>query len=203
MAIKLFSSYLTPKARVGSSQIAGKGIIAVEHIAKGELVAVWGGHLITWAEMQRLPPEVREHPVQIWHDLFVGPRAPEEVEAVDYMNHSCEPTCGVKGNVIVVARQDIAPGEELTFDYATTDTIGLDFECHCGAPSCRGRVTSDDWKAPDFQERHEGYLSLYIQEMANAQRVGEEPCVLPATGGHGGPPLQERNHQEARLWPIL
>ncbi|MBI2917064.1 MAG: SET domain-containing protein-lysine N-methyltransferase [Chloroflexi bacterium] len=163
--VNLFASYLTRKVAVGPSHISGKGIIAVQAIASGELVAVWGGHLITREDMQQLPPEVREHPVQVWHDLFVGPRTAAEMEPVDYMNHSCEPSCGVKGQIIVLARRDIAPGEELTFDYATTDTIGLDVECHCGAPSCRGRVTSDDWKDPAFQARNAGYMSLYIQEM--------------------------------------
>jgi len=174
--IHLFASYLTPKATVGLSRIAGKGIIAGEPIAEGEIVAVWGGHLITWGEMQELPAAVREHPVQIWHNLFVGPRTAEEVEPVDYMNHSCEPTCGVKGQIIVVARRAIKPGEELTFDYATTDTIGLDFQCRCGAPTCQGRITSDDWKDPMFQARNAGYLSLYIQEMIDEyQRMTASP----------------------------
>ena len=47
----------------------------------------------------------------------------------------------------------VEPGEELTFDYGTTDTVGLEIECKCGAPTCRGVVTSDDWKDPAFRAR--------------------------------------------------
>ncbi len=165
MPNKVFTSWLTPKATVGHSKVAGTGLLAQERIAQGELIAVWGGHLMTFYELQQLSEDVRGHPVQIWHNLFVGPVDINSLEPVDYMNHSCDPNCGVKGQIIVVARRDIAPGEELTFDYSTTDTVGLDMECSCGAPSCRRRVTSDEWESPEFRRRHEGYLSTYIAEM--------------------------------------
>ena len=66
------------------------------------------------------------------------------------MNHSCEPNCGFLGNVILVTIRDIAAGEELTFDYAMSDGCDYDeFECRCGQPSCRGKVTGNDWMVPD------------------------------------------------------
>jgi hypothetical protein len=122
--------------------------------------------------MQALPEALQDFPVQVWYDMFVGPMAEDEVEPVDYMNHSCEPSCGVRGSVAVVARRAIAPGEELTFDYGTTDTDRWTLECSCGAASCRGRMTGDDWRDPAFQARHAGYLSLYIQELIAHERDG-------------------------------
>ena len=43
----VISSYITPKARKGSaSPIAGRGLVAIEPIAAGELVAIKGGHIV-------------------------------------------------------------------------------------------------------------------------------------------------------------
>jgi hypothetical protein len=174
-------AYLTPKARVLPGAIAGAGVFATEPISKHELVAFWAGHAITYAEMRALPPGIADLPVQVWFDTFLGPTRPEEIEAVDRMNHSCEPNCGVRGSVALVARRDIAPGEELTFDYGTTDTVGLEMECKCGAPTCRGVVTSDDWKDPAFRARNEEYLSLYIHELVSLLQEGR--CYgIPPTG---------------------
>jgi uncharacterized protein len=172
-------SYLTPKARLGPSAMGGQGLIAVAPIPRDELVAIWGNWIMTTAEMWALPAALQDFPVQVWYDMFVGPKSARDVEAVDYMNHSCAPNCGVRGSVVVVARQAVAAGEELTFDYGTTDTDRWSLDCGCGAATCRGRMTGDDWRDPAFQERHAGYLSLYIQELIAYERRGVPPVGLP------------------------
>lgn len=162
-------SVLSPRAEVFDSPTAGKGIYAVSPIAAGELVAIWGGGVMTYDELMALPDEVNGYAVQIWEDLFVGPRAVEEIEPSDYFNHSCDPNCGLKGQLVVVARRDIAPGEELTYDYGTTDAMGPPMVCTCGTAKCRGMVTSDDWRDPAFRARHEGYLSAWIEELVRRE----------------------------------
>ncbi len=55
-------------------------------------------------------------------------------------NHSCEPNTGFQG-LNVVALGPIAPGTELTIDYAELlNEEAEPFECRCGATSCRGLV---------------------------------------------------------------
>ena len=186
-------SYLTPKAEVRSSPLGGFGVFAAEPIPRHELVAFWSGHAISYAELQALPGDVGSFPVQVWFDTFFGPTTEAEIEPVDYMNHSCEPTCGVVGSVAVVARRDIGPDEELTFDYGTTDTVGLELYCTCGAPACRRVVTSDDWKDPGFRAANEGYLSIYILELvrdpSGASIRGVPPGGIPALNGVDRPGL--------------
>ena len=128
-------SYLTPKAEVRPSPLGGLGIFVTQPIPRHELVAFWSGHAISYAELRALPEYVGTLPVQVWFDTFFGPTTEAEIEPVDYMNHSCEPNCGVFGSVAVVARRPVQPGEELTFDYGTTDTVGLRMDCACRAPS--------------------------------------------------------------------
>jgi uncharacterized protein len=172
-------SWLTPKARLGPSPLGGQGLLAVAPIPRHELVAIWANRIMTTAQMWALPVELQDFPVQVWYDMFVGPMAADEVEPVDYMNHGCAPNCGVRGSVVVVARRDVSPGEELTFDYGTTDTDRWTLQCQCGAPTCRGRMTGDDWQDPAFQAANTGYLSLYVQELIAHQARGTPLVGLP------------------------
>lgn len=160
-------SFLTPKARPDTAGPLGRGAVAVEPIAAGETVAAFGGRCTSRAELDLLPDDQRRRSLQIDDALFLAGAA--EPEAVDFVAHSCEPTCGMSGSVLLVALRDIAPGEWLTYDYATTDGSDIDeFDCHCGAPSCRGRVTGQDWMLPELQLRLRGHFSPYLTRRISA-----------------------------------
>jgi hypothetical protein len=59
--------------------------------------------------------------------------------------------------------RDIAPGEELSFDYAMCDASDYDeFRCLCGAATCRGVVSGSDWRDPVIQARYTGWFSPYL-----------------------------------------
>jgi hypothetical protein len=103
------------------------------------------GQCLTFTQAAGLP---QEHIMEIGENLVVT--ASGNID--DFINHSCEPNCRVEfrpdGRAMSVALRDIAPGEELTFDYATTTTReGLQafpawrFACACGTPACRGEVS--------------------------------------------------------------
>jgi hypothetical protein len=64
-----------------------------------------------------------------------------------------------------VAMRDIAVDEEICFDYAMSDSSDYDeFECGCGSPNCRKRISGSDWKKPELQKRYKGYFSPYLQQ---------------------------------------
>jgi len=163
--LDLPSSYLSPKLEVRDTGAKGRGILAVQPIRAGELVAAWGGTVVPAALMHLVSTELTKLSVQIEDDLYLvedrpGPGA--------YINHSCDPNAGIAGSHLVVAMRDIAPGEEVCFDYAMTDGSPYDeFECACGAPNCRGRVTGSDWRLPELWQRYDGYFSLYLQRRIN------------------------------------
>lgn len=156
-------SHLTPKARPIVTGHAGRGSVAVEPIQAGELVVAFGGRCVTRDEFDLLPADQRSRSVQIADDLYMA-GAPEP-EPADFINHSCRPNCGMRGSVILLAMRDIAVGEELTYDYATSDGSDYDeFECGCGAPGCRGKVTGNDWMLPELQLRYRGWFSPYLAD---------------------------------------
>jgi len=52
----LVSSYISPKARKGGpSVIEGRGLVAVAPIARDEIVAIKGGHIVDTATQRSLP----------------------------------------------------------------------------------------------------------------------------------------------------
>jgi uncharacterized protein len=157
-------SYRSPKTEVRQSKIHGRGLFAICDIAKNEIVAVKGGHVVDGKTLrEKITPVLGPVEIQIDDDLFIAPVTDEERElSMLYLNHSCDPNLGVRGEITFVAMRDIGAGEELTHDWAMTDDDDDSTECNCGAPDCRQILTGKDWQRPDLQKRYAGYFSAYL-----------------------------------------
>ena len=59
-----------------------------------------------------------------------------------YLNHCCEPNGYMNtAERTFRALRDIAPGEEISFNYLTTESeMAEPFHCHCGSASCYGFI---------------------------------------------------------------
>ncbi|GAB3262333.1 SET domain-containing protein [Arthrobacter pigmenti] len=169
----MVATYISPKARKGSpSDIAGRGLHAVEPIAKGEVVAVKGGHIVTTQTLHTLPDPLPNSEVQIADGLHLVALTESEYESsMLFLNHSCEPNVGFGGNIVLVAMRDIRSGEELATDYALFDDYEGEMSCTCGTTKCRRTIHGRDWQRPDLQARHRGYFSWYLQAKINAGEV--------------------------------
>ena len=174
----MISSWISPKARKGlSSDIAGRGLFAVERIDAGEIVAVKGGHIVTARQLQDLPDPLPNSEIQIADGLHLVALSPEEYEPVMlFINHSCEPNVGLAGNIVYVAMRDVTAGEELTIDYALFDDYdGQEImSCHCDTASCRGVIDGHDWRRPDLQRKYHGYFSWYLQRKITEMSSGTD-----------------------------
>lgn len=156
-------SYLSPKTTVRESRIHGRGLFATAAIARDEIVAVKGGHIISRAELDDLEPRLGSAEIQIADDLFICPRNEEERDgSMIFSNHSCDPNLGLQGQIVFVAMREIASGEELTHDWAMTDDDDKSMPCRCGAQCCRGVITGRDWQRPELQQRYGRYFSAYL-----------------------------------------
>lgn len=57
-----------------------------------------------------------------------------------YMNHACGPSTVIRDRDVIALR-DIGAGEDVTFDYNTTEwDMAEPFECRCGGAMCVGVV---------------------------------------------------------------
>jgi SET domain-containing protein len=157
-------SYRSPKTEVRESKIHGRGLFATPDIAKDEIVAVKGGHIVDRKTLREsTTPRLGPVEIQIDDDLFIAPVTEEERElSMLYSNHSCDANLGIRGEITFVAIRDIRAGEELTHDWAMTDDDDYSVECACGASNCRKIVTGKDWQRPELQKRYAGYFSAYL-----------------------------------------
>lgn len=159
-------SYRSPKTEVRDSKIHGRGLFATADIARDEIVAVKGGHIVDRETLRhKVTPRLGPVEIQIDDNLFIAPVTDEERElSMLYSNHSCDANLGIRGEITFVAMRDIHAGEELTHDWATTDDDEYSVKCNCGAPNCRGTLTGKDWQRPELQQRYAGYFSTYLAD---------------------------------------
>ncbi len=144
-----------------------RALFAEEDIAAGAVVVVFGGRVVDAVELAALPRERQRFALQVEEGQFLysdrdGPG--------DWVNHSCDPNSGLRGQIVLVALRAITAGEEICFDYAMTDTHDYDsFDCRCGASLCRGRVGPDDWRSPELQKRYAGHFAPHVERLIGAR----------------------------------
>lgn len=172
------ASWMTPSCEKKDFSINRSGVYARVPIAKGELIAIFGGDVLTIDETLKLPEQFRYYPLQIEERFMLYMRNPSSPEDTDYFNHSCSPNAGIKGQIFLSAMRDINADEEITFDYCmslsefTGSSFVIEFECSCGSPECRGKVTQSDWRIRSLQEKYNGFFSLYIQDKIEKFNTG-------------------------------
>ncbi|HET9419303.1 MAG TPA: SET domain-containing protein-lysine N-methyltransferase [Chthoniobacterales bacterium] len=164
-------SYRSPKAEIRESKIHGRGLFASEEIAKDEIVAVKGGHIVTREQMEEIRARLGPVEIQIDDALFIAPVTFEERESsMLYTNHSCDPNIGMRGEITFVAMRDIRADEELMHDWATTDDDDYSVQCNCRSSTCREIITGKDWQKSELQTRYRGYFSAYLAKKIAAAR---------------------------------
>ncbi|RME11145.1 MAG: SET domain-containing protein-lysine N-methyltransferase [Ardenticatenia bacterium] len=150
----------------------GQGLFACAPISKGEILAIFGGCIKSLEDFLQLPVETRRFSLQVEENFFLVPLWPPE--PAFFFNHSCNPNAGFSGQIVLVAMRDIQVGEEVCFDYAMSESAPYDeFDCLCGAPNCRQRITGNDWQRPELWERYQGYFSPYLQRRIDFLKKGQ------------------------------
>lgn len=131
---------------VRPSSIAGSGCFACKTFEPRHKIADYEGQAISERSARRRLQSDKHHFVcyvgavngkDVYVDASVGgnPTA--------FINHSCGPNAyfrTFRGRIGVYALKPIQPGDEITINYEFT---WKEFQCDCGASSCRGCVVSE------------------------------------------------------------
>jgi len=140
------------RIQVRRSGIHGKGVFALQPLAKGELVTEYTGEVITWREALRRHPHDPKDPQHTFYfhidDKHVID-AKHGGNAARWINHACSPNCEADeqdGRVFIKALRKIAVGAELFYDYGLsideryTPALKKQYACRCGSRGCRGTL---------------------------------------------------------------
>lgn len=148
---------LSPKVIVRDSRF-GKGLFAGQQFTKDELVLRFDGPALHWHPgLPEWPEDLANHAVQCGAAEWVNPQ-----DNARLINHSCEPNCGVRGLLTLVAMRDIVAGEELMFDYAMTENGPWRLKCACGNPNCRGIIRGYSGLSEEVRKKYAGYISEWL-----------------------------------------
>jgi hypothetical protein len=146
----------------------GFGLFAIRNLKAGEVVERYeerAQRLVSREHVDRHWRGLRRE----WFDRYAWPVAAgvhalwsEDPGEWRPLNHGCDPNTWLEG-LDLVARRDVAAGEELTVEYATFCGPGMaPFECHCGAPECRGVILGSDHMLPEILERYGDRVSAFV-----------------------------------------
>lgn len=107
----------------------GEGVITLRDIPEGGIAFRFTGPVLPYQTLFTL---------QLTESLFV-----EDPFVMGKSLHSCEPNCKADMTTLTfIALRDIKAGELLTIDYEDTeDHLYRDFQCGCGAATCRGLIS--------------------------------------------------------------
>lgn len=132
----------------------GKALFTKKELRKDEVVFTICGPVTT---------EWTLHTIPISWELLID----DQVVGM-YLNHSCEPNCGIRNRTQVVAMHDISEGEELTIDYAMivyeygAEMTKENRKCACGASNCRGKLGCYKDLPDELKTKCKGYISEYL-----------------------------------------
>jgi SET domain-containing protein len=135
------------------SKIAGRGGFAARDIRKGERIIEYLGERISHAVADDRYDDFAK---KVHHTFLFAVNRRVVIDAAvngneaRFLNHSCAANCEavIEGSrVFIDAKQDIAKGAELCYDYAYTrdgsetdaDEFGV-YGCRCGGKGCRGTI---------------------------------------------------------------
>lgn len=148
-----------PKVSIRRTKKFGKGVYADQKIRKGETIACFDGPIYD-DDYEPWTDDMFNHAIQIGPALWRDSKG-----CARFLNHSCEPNCGIKGLNRVVAMRAIAAGEQITWDYEMTEKNKYwKMNCQCGSTLCRGRIGHYKNMPAAIRKKYAGYISDWITE---------------------------------------
>lgn len=129
---------------IRSSSIHAAGCYTTTPIRRGARVVEYTGPRIS---KELADEKYQDSPTTYLFGVGDGEQVIDGHGTAMFVNHSCDPNCEtdeIAGRVWICAIRDIAPGEELTYDYHLYDGDEDEARCNCGADSCRGSMYAPD-----------------------------------------------------------
>lgn len=168
-------SWMNPKLEIRDTKKYGKGVYLKKDIKKDEMLFVMSGYILDIEDENNLNDFASDKPIEISEYFSISPLNPEDMELMPqhYVNHSCSPNAGFKGQIFMVAMRDITKDEEITYDYAMiicsnkNSAMYFEMKCECGFNKCRKIIDEEGWKLPELQNKYSGYFQYYLQEKIN------------------------------------
>ena len=148
----------------------GRALVTNRDLAQGERILAFCGERVTRRRLM--------HPnaaLQIDEDLFL-----ESNGTIDEcLNHSCRPNCYIDfKHLTLAALRGIGRGEELTFNYNTSEYDLIDqgcaFVCNCGSETCVGHIAGFKHAPPGHRKSIQPILAPYLRRKMQEEIASDD-----------------------------
>lgn len=140
----------------------GVGLFATRDITRGSRIFTISG---------RLQSSPTRYSIQLDESVHIeadGALPDEEMRRQHpwrFLNHSCDPNARIQGRSLL-ARRTIAAGEQIRFDYTTTEAhMAEPFRCRCASDRCVGEVRGFAHLSPEEQSARASRLAPHLKPL--------------------------------------
>ncbi|HEX4156547.1 MAG TPA: SET domain-containing protein-lysine N-methyltransferase [Acidobacteriaceae bacterium] len=133
----------TPRLLIRSSKIHAAGVVTLDPIPRGRRVLEYDGPRISKSIADE---RYADRTVTYLFGIDNSSDVIDGFSAAMFVNHSCAPNCETlehNGRIYIKSICNIAPGEELVYEYNLYDSDDDNADCYCNAPHCRRTMFSD------------------------------------------------------------
>ncbi len=147
-----------PKIKLKKTGRYGRGVFATQKIRKGEVVSVFDGEIYD-GDFEPWTNDLYNHTIQFAKDKWRDSKG-----LARWLNHSCEPNCGIRRLFCVVAMRDIKKGEEITWDYEMTEkNPHWKMKGKCGSDMCRGVIGNYKNMPKAIRKKYGNFISSWLR----------------------------------------
>lgn len=145
----------------------GAGLFALRSFAAGDAILAIDGRMQAGPTRFSIQLDVDAH---IEADAALPDAEMRTRHPWRFLNHACDPNAGIAGRTLVALR-NIEAGDQLTFDYTTTEAdMAEPFDCRCGSGSCIGRVRGFAHLSDELKRQRAGRVAPHLRALLGAAR---------------------------------
>lgn len=145
--------------KIRRSKIHGTGIFATKAFKKGEKISTITGEIKKKENKTKKDALANACWIGIDKNVWIKPVAPFR-----YVNHSCNPSAGIRGKITVVALRDLEEDDEVTIDYSISEADPRWYmNCKCAAPNCRKIIRGIQYLPLDIFDQYMPYVPTYFK----------------------------------------
>lgn len=167
---------VTANVHIANDTQMGLAVVATRQFPSGRVVVI--------GRATRVVPYRTTHSFQVGWETHV-----DLDEPACYINHSCDPNTGIRdndyGGFDFIALRDIAPNEEITWDYETSEYLSIAVpRCLCGTANCRKMIRGfrERRTDPQWQPTH---VANYLRGEATAHTPAAIPRIASTSVASG------------------
>ena len=161
---------------IKKSNITGKGVFSQKAFKRGEKVFTFSHKKVEIKHRQGCNCRLCHRCIQVGKYLWL---CPKKNSYGWNLNHSCNPTCGIKGNRIV-AMQNIKPSEEITIDYGTSNNdAAWKLQCKCQSKNCRKVIQSVQFLSKSLRKKYRRFIHPFLRRssLENGETITYRPFL--------------------------